>query len=103
MWKPVVLVSLAFALAASLPAAAQEVRTANFHYADLDLARPAGKAAVMARVRAVLPTVCGQPDASAPWPDVAVERCRSAALNDAARQIETASMRARAWVSVALR
>jgi len=50
----------------------------------------------MARVRAVLPTVCGQPDASAPWPDVAVERCRSAALNDAARQIETASMRARA-------
>jgi len=101
MWKPVVLASLA--LATSLPAAAQEVRTANVHYADLDLARPEGKSALMARVRAVLPTVCGRPDTSAPWIDAAVERCRSATLNDAARQIETASARARARVSVASR
>lgn len=89
MFKPALAASLALAatLAAVAPSSAQEVRKVEVRYGDLDLAHPAGVAALDLRVRAALETVCGTVDRYNLATNFEVARCRSDAMKGARQQL----------------
>jgi len=78
-------------MAAPVEEAAQ---TASVSYADLDLSGPAGAAALKARVRAAARSVCGDEDTRDLRIRSRIESCRTAALTQAAPQIEVAMAKA---------
>jgi UrcA family protein len=96
MFKPVLAASLALAttFAAVAPASAQEVRRVEVRYGDLDLSRRDAMAALHARVRAALDTVCGETDRHDLAGSIFVARCRTDAMKDANKQIAANQVKA---------
>lgn len=86
--------SLASALAASAPAAAQPLvverrPTAIVGYADLDLSRPAGQAVLAARIRRAADRLCATAERGI-GAAIATRTCLGAALASARPQVERA-------------
>ncbi len=101
MLKSIMIAGLA--LATVLPAAAQEVRTTEVHYADLDLTRAEGKAALKSRIRAVLPQVCGERGGAPLATEIEINQCRATAMADARLKMNQAVARAQARATIASR
>lgn len=90
-------------IAVAVPAHAAEPQapTAMVRYADLDLATAKGAARLGHRVRAAAETVCGSADVRDLARMAPVQRCRAAAIVDAAPQIAAAIESARNGTKVA--
>lgn len=89
----------AFALAASAPAFAQETRSVEVRYGDLNIASPAGKAVLQQRIGSAIDTVCGTVDGQ-PLPQRAdVARCRTDAHKSAMRKFNVAMARAEGLIA----
>lgn len=75
------------ATAITVPAAAQDARTARAHYADLDLSRPRDMNILKHRVSIAINHVCGWPQSSGMDEVIANGKCRLAARRSAKAQI----------------
>ncbi len=87
------MIAAAFALLASSPAAAS---SAVIHFADLDLATPAGRATLRRCVARALEAACGSYFQASPEETEEIDSCRKQALVEVRPAVATAIARAQA-------
>ena len=104
MTRAIVLaLALTTTLAASGPSAAQDVRQTRVAYADLNLARPEGRAQFARRIEAAVRQVCGDVDLNNVV-DMQIQRsCRQSARAGVGRQVELAIASANTTTQLASR
>jgi UrcA family protein len=86
MRKPIFTVLAALTAAVAAPAAA-EAPSVTVRFGDLDLATPAGKAALDERIEAAVNKVCSPLKRRELWGTWAAEECRALTLADAMEQL----------------
>ncbi len=103
MLKTVLMAGLALAGVATIPAHADEVRTVQVRYADLDLAHPEGVRTLNTRIAAATAAVCPASDGRNLSEAMEAAHCRKLAMIDARAQAQLAVSRAQTTVMVASR